>query len=298
MNKSELKRVIGKIEPDQNTKDRLSEKLKRKPKRRLAVQPLAAIAAGLVIVIGVSIFAGNISQNPSVYIPKVTIQENTGIAAKMMPLIVYKGRIYLDNGAQINPDNAEKLLGEKLGTTKANLTEWSKQDDYAVEFASTVGEQDVFTVKGYDPGFRIMTLDRNNGEIFAQIFECLNDISVRSGKDIFEKFKLKGNIITVTYEDFDSWNNGKGNYQKLSDLEGVSRFLEALNLSVPYKQESLPQLFDDQSPNGQKFIYLILKDGSGLQLRLFRDGYVYLNNIDIFFKVEDTAFNTFWSKLD
>lgn len=296
---SEFKKVIGKLEPDQGMKSRLEEKVRTKPKRRLGIQPLVATAAGVVLMVGVWAFAGTMGQNPGVYIPKVAIEENAGIKAKMMPLIVYQGRIYLDSGAQIDPVTAEKLVGEKLGTTKGSLTEWSKQDDYAVEFASTVGVQDVFTVKGYDESFRIMTLNRSNGEVFAQIFECLNDITVRTGKDVLKKFKLENNLSTVGYEDFDSWNNGKGNVQKLSDLEGIEHFLKALDRSVPHKQESLSQFFDDQSPDSQKFVYLTLKDGSRLQLRLFKDGYVYLNNnIEIIFQVDTTAFNTFWNELN
>lgn len=313
MNKSELKRVIGKLEPAEDMKNRLAARMqehpgmKKGPGEKKQLQYLA-VAAGLFLILSLAFYTatflgdkgqndpGNISHN-AVDIPKATLPENTEITAKMLPLIVYQGRIYLDGGAQVDPDKAEALLGERLGVTKSGLNEWSTQDDYAVEFASTVGVQEVFTVKGYDRGFRIMTLDKNNGQVFAQIFECLNGISVKSGQDIFEKFRLENNIAAVTYENFDSWNNGKGNVQRLPDPEGMNRFLEALELSVPRARERLEQLFDDLSPDSQKFVYLTLQDGLRVQLRLFEDGYVYLNNADIFFQVDDPAFKAFWSEL-
>jgi hypothetical protein len=57
----------------------------------------------------------------------------------MMPLIVYNGRVYTLSGAAINLENGKKILGERLGTTKGNIDEWSKQDEYCKELASTVG---------------------------------------------------------------------------------------------------------------------------------------------------------------
>lgn len=237
-------------------------------------------------------------QNEGIYVPKVQLPADTKPNAKMMGLIVYQGRIYLQSALQIDPQNAEKLVGEKLGTTKGTITEWSKQDDYAVELASTVGIQDVYTVKGYDTSFRIMTYEKIDGAVYAYFFECLNGITVKTGNDIFGKFKLENNIESVSYEDFDSWNNGIGNYKFLTKMDGFNNFLAALKDSIPHAQEGLANLFDDQSTTGQKFLSLKLKDGSAVQLRLFKDGYVYYSGVNIVFKIDSPAFNSFWDGLE
>lgn len=65
--------------------------------------------------------------------------------------------------------------GEKLGTTKGNIDGWSKQEAYDEEFASTIGETDVYAVKGYDKDFRVMTYERE-GEFSAEFYENLNGI--------------------------------------------------------------------------------------------------------------------------
>jgi len=234
--------------------------------------------------------------NEGIYVPKLQLPVNT--TAKMMGLIVYQGRIYLQSALPIDSKTAEQLVGEKLGTTKGTITEGSKQDDYAVELASTVGIQDVYTVNGYDKSFRIMTYEKINGETYAYFFECLNGITVRTGQDIFGKFKMENNLESAKYESFDSWNNGKGNYKLLTKLDGLNSFLTTLENSLPQAREGLANLLDDQTATGQKFIYIKLKDGSAVTLRLFKDGYVYYHGVNIFFKVDGPAFNNFWNSLE
>ena len=102
----------------------------------------------------------------------------------------------------------------------------------------------------------------------------------------------------VQYEDFDSWNNGAQNYKMLSQLDGLNEFLGELNDSIPHDQDSLPTIWDDQSAESQKFVHIILKDGSAIQLRLFKDGYVSYDAVPVFFKVDSTSFNKFWSEIE
>ncbi|WP_407312251.1 hypothetical protein [Desulfosporosinus sp. SB140] len=256
------------------------------------------------------------ADSPAALLPQVTNELNTGISipkiqlpsgqllsdtkpgAKMMGLIVYQGRIYMQSSSSAELNNAAELVGEKLGTTKGNLTEWSGQSDYAVELASTVGVQDVYTVKGYDKSFRIMTYGKLNGQTHADIFECLNGITVKTGNDVFAKFKIENNIASINYEDFDSWNNGKDNYKALVRFDQFASFLAALENSVPLEQESLAYLFAEQDSTSQKFLQVKLKDGTEVNLRLFKDGYVYYNGINIVFKVEDSAFAGLWHELN
>ncbi|KLU66957.1 hypothetical protein DEAC_c08910 [Desulfosporosinus acididurans] len=239
-------------------------------------------------------------QNEGIYIPKVQLPVRTKdsvTTAKMMELIVYQGRIYIHSSLPLDLNRAAALVGEKLGTTKSTITEWSQQNDYDEELASTVGIQDVYSVKGYDKSFRIMTYGQINGEVDAQFFDCLNGITVKTGHDIVGKFQIENHIASVRYEDFDSWNNGKNNYKSLLNLDQFNVFLAALENSVPVAEEDLDYLFSQQGTTDQRFIDIRLKDGSGVELRLFKEGYVYINGVNIFFKVDSLTFNNFWNGL-
>ena len=79
----------------------------------------------------------------------------------MIGLVVYQGNIYTQTGTQITPDIAAR--GDKLGRSKSGITEWSSSEDYT-ELASTIGEMDIFTVKGYDADFRIMSYMEHDGK--------------------------------------------------------------------------------------------------------------------------------------
>ncbi|WP_434509875.1 hypothetical protein [Desulfitobacterium sp. AusDCA] len=237
-------------------------------------------------------------QNTGISIPKVQLPSATEPGAKMMGLIVYQGRIYVQSSSSQVLNNPAQLVGEKLGTTKGNLTEWSTQSDYAVELASTIEVQDVYAVKGYDKSFRIMTYGKLNGQTYADFFECLNGITVKSGNDVFDKFKIENNIDSIKYEDFASWDSGKDNYKTLTGLDQFTGFLAALENSVPLEQESLSNLLAQKDLTSQKFLQIKLNDGTKVNLRLFKDGYVYYNGVNIVFKVEDSAFTGLWNELN
>lgn len=237
-------------------------------------------------------------QNTGISIPKVQLPSATEPGAKMMGLIVYQGRIYVQSSSSQVLNNPAQLVGEKLGTTKGNLTEWSTQSDYAVELASTIEVQDVYAVKGYDKSFRIITYGKLNGQTYADFFECLNGITVKSGNDVFGKFKIENNIDSIKYEDFASWDSGKDNYKTFTGLDQFTGFLAALENSVPLEQESLSNLLAQKDLTGQKFLQIKLNDGTKVNLRLFKDGYVYYNGVNIVFKVEDSAFTGLWNELN
>jgi len=308
MNKQELKNAIEKLEPDNNMEYRLAEKLKNHQPKRSSFRNVAAVAACIAVVSCAGLVTLNvlgnkpgesneIAQSSGIHIPKVPLQENTQTSAKMMGLIVYEGRIYLQSALQLEPEVVEGLLGDKIGKTKSNITEWSEQDDYSLEFASTVGIQDVYTVKGYDKSFRIMTYEKIDDKSYAQFYECLNDITVKTGTDIFGKLKIEGNIENAKYELFESWNNGMNELKPVPDMNSLNEFITALNKSVPYEQDVLDSLWEDQSADCQKFINITMKDGTNVQLRVFKEGYVYYNNVNLFFKIDSTVFNNFWDEL-
>ncbi len=307
MNKSDLKNAIERLEPDQGLEHRLAEELKSS-RKKVAFKPALAIAAGLAVMLCAGFYAthlpgtvpgenhGNAAKSAGVYIPKPELSGNTKMTADMVGLIVYQGRIYLQSTQQLSPEIAEGMRDQKIGKTKGNITEWSKQEDYSKELASTVGIQDVYTVKGYDKSFRIMTCETIDGMVNAQFYECVNGITVKTGADIFAKLKMKGNEKSARYELFESWNNSRQEYKPLVQLGGLKDFLTALDASIPYGRDSMSDLWGDQSADCQKFVYILLKDGTEVQLRIFKGGYVYYNNI--FFKMDNTAFTSFWNELE
>ncbi len=318
MKKNDIKRVIGKFEPDKGMEYRLSENILKKHKKKFSLRTaVSVVSLAMVICIGILGFSFIIKKSDkfidkrpdatlntensrtAVNIPKTELPKDTNSTIKMdmIGLIVYQGRIYTQTDTKVSVESAENLLDEKLGTTKGNIDEWSKQDDYAVEFASTVGEQDVYSVKGYDKSFRIMTYLKQNGTLHdAQFYECLNGITVKTGADVFDKMKVENNIKAARYEDFESWNYGKQQYKEIANIKALNSFLNELKNTIPYKQESMSYLFESQDES-QKFVYVILNDGCQVQLRLFKGGYIHYGFLPVFFKMENEAFNALWNEL-
>ena len=229
----------------------------------------------------------NIISSQGIYISKIQLPKNTKSSMDMIGLIVYQGRLYTEGGTKIEPESAEKLLDEKLGTTKNSINEWSNQEHYAVEFASTIGEKNIYSVKGYDKSFRIMACIKENGIIYdAQFYECLNGITIKTGADFFNKLKLATDIKKAKYESFESWNNDRQQFKEVSKMQTLNNFINELENTVPYKTESLSHFFEDEDTE-QKFIYISLNDGSEVQLRLFKSGYIKYSGLNIFFKMDE-----------
>ena len=235
--------------------------------------------------------------NSLIYSYNIELPKDVNASMDMIGLIVYQGRVYTQTGRTINPKSAENFIDEKLGTTKGNISEWSKLSDYAVEFASSIGKETVYSVRGYDKNFRIMTYEKMSGTAYAEFYECLNGITVKTGADVFNKLKMENNIKTANYENFKSWNNNNQEYKKLTNLNTVNNLVNELKNTIPYTAESLSYLWDDKEGANRKFVYVTLNDGSEVQLNLFKDGYVYYNYSHIFFKMQNEAFNNLWNEL-
>lgn len=310
MKRAEIKSAIDKLIPDKEMEKRVAEKISQKQYNKFSMKRMAALAATVAIVTTFGILGHKLVEKKAttppvastsgegINIPKIELSNEKNAKASMKALIVYEGKIYIESGTKISPENGKKLLGEKLGTTKGNIDEWSKQKDYAVEFASTIGIAEVYSVKGYDKSFRIMTYTNQEGMVNVQFFECFNGITIKSGEDVFGKLKIENNISSATLERFESWNNNKQEYTKLKNLQSLNSFIKELKNTIPYTQERLMNLFDDQGDANQKFIYMTLKDGSEVQLRLFKNGYVFYDSSHCFFKMDNEAFHKFWDELN
>lgn len=225
---------------------------------------------------------------PAIELPK------SGETAKMMPLFVYKGRIYTQSSTKIDPSQVKNLLGEKLGKTRAGLDEWSNQDDYAVEFASSIGEVDVYSVKGYQQEFRLMTYDVSSG--YAEVYESLNGVTISSGSEIVEKLHLM-NIAKAKSRTYDDWNNSTEKYTEINDKALLNSFVDALNDSIPYLREDVEAKLGNFQNNEQyKELTISLTDGTNVTLWVVKDGYISYGNA-LYFKIDYEVLMNLWNQM-
>ncbi len=234
-----------------------------------------------------------------VVLPAIKLPRGSNAASMdMIGLIVYKGKIYTQTATEIDAGYAAELLGEKLGRTKSGINEWSKQDAYAVEFASSIGEADVYAVKGYSPEFRVMTYMERDGEVYAELYECLNGITVKSGADVFGQLGLTGNVTEAHYRTYNDWYYGVESYQMIEDSALISDFTELLSASEPVTRAAAEaELGDYRNDDNYRELALQLKDGTRVTLMVLRGGYIRYSNADVFFKMDAEHFKRLWEVL-
>ena len=254
-------------------------------------------------------------ENASTYavgitIPEIALPEVDSASTSMMDMIglfVYQGRIYVqsnssfeqDKDYQYNKEDILNLRGDYLGKTKGTIDEWSKQEDYAAELASTIGDAEIYTVKGYDSKYRLMAYwEYEDGGFNAEIYDSFGGLTMHVGSAFFNILQLRGNVDSLLWQDYDSWNNGRIDLRTSISVEDTfNKFLDALYESVPVGDLQDKDMFtthtDDDS---QKFVYIKTKDNIVTPLRLFNDGYVYFYQAG-FFKIEDSVFKAFWDTL-
>ncbi|MBE1556261.1 hypothetical protein [Sporosarcina limicola] len=265
-----------------------------------------ALVASLLIVIGgygVYKYYPTFNNMPIVavgeglQIPAIDLPTSNGMA-DMVGLIVYNGKIYTQTSTKVDPERAKDLLGEKIGETKGNINEWSKQNQYAVELASTIGKVDVFTVKGYDKNFRIMTYAENDGELTAEFFECLNGITLHDGSGVFGELKMAGNSVNAQYRNSSDWNHEVENFHPIDDEDLLNSFVEQLNHTVPYDSENVEaKLGDFRNDENYKEMILNLTDGSTVSLLVLKDGYIRYGSLNLYFKMDNPVFEKMWEQL-
>ena len=245
---------------------------------------------------------GLISDTEGVFIPAKELPKSSeDAAADMIGLIVYQGHVYTQ-GPDYFGEDAEKirsLVGDHLGTAKGNIDEWSSQEDYATEFASTIGGE-VYAVKGYDAGFRICTCmeppdENGHPEPWIQFYECLNGITLTKGRDLFEdRLKISGRIAKMEYQTHEDWDYGMGIYHEVSFAADVwDQFMEQSdNCSFVDAYDPTASAGQSIYSRNQAHLNLILEDGSVVRLRLFEGGYVGYEPLAWYFvKIPEDIFN-------
>lgn len=227
------------------------------------------------------------------YVPAVELPEDTeGVEFDMLALVVYKGGIYTQ--AECYHDGeAEKiddLVGTYLGYATGSINEWSTQDEYAEEFASSIAGE-VYEVQGYDPDFRICIRSEYENEagekcLWIQFLDRLNGITIQTGTDLFEtRLHLSDRLAAIRYENHDDWDEAKNNLRTADIEEHLwKEFLnQADNAEFIYTWEpgiSSNTIYDN--PN-QAHLTLKMEDGTCVSIRLIEGGYVGYDSMPWYF---------------
>lgn len=333
MNRNNYVKALDQLNISEDFNEKTAKKMKaalnqKDEKKYPALKKLALTAASMAVIIAAGTAAVNMANGVSpksnngilsventtstdsaktqgITVPLVEIpSQNAEIKARMLPLFVYKGHIYIQSattfatpdGMTLNKDEVLNLRGDFLGKTTGSINEWSSQDDYAKEFASTIGEGDVYTVKGYDSNHRLMVYYEYEGGGFGcELYDSFGGMTLNSGADYFNLLNLKDTVASYQWESFNSWNNGMNEVKAGNTDDAFYAFLDSLYNSVPIG-ENMDMLVENTDYDSQKFIDIKTKDNLITSLRLFKGGYVYDTQVG-FFKVDDKAFNAFWDTM-
>lgn len=218
-----------------------------------------------------------------IILPKGT-SEGVGVTYDMIGCLYYKGSVYTQTEIYLDEEieKVKELFGKKIGEANGKIDEWSTQEEYATEFASTYTGS-VYKVKGYSEDFRLFVYDTSYGRKLLVILDNYDGIGLNTGSDLFEeRLHLAGNIENVTYQTHEDWSRDwegdedkeKKSFKKLEITEKEwDEFITELYRSpfkaIDYQKE---EGFYNKEPQGH--LYLQMKDGTEVEMRLFDGGYV------------------------
>lgn len=262
---------------------------------------MGSVAACLILVIGFLIWKKqpdlpktdntiSVTDN-GVTIPKLKISISENSSACMISFFIYQGRVYVHDEWI---SNAHNLIGEHLGTATGSINEWTKKGDYVELSGSVYG--DFYSVQGYDPSF-MLCMSHEDGAISTYVNN--NGITLKYGSELFEdRLHIHDNLEKITYQTRNDWfyDTDITAELKLDSVE-IDAFLNALNSAEFMLLDDIPLNEDDLSVYDAKEIYhlfLEMKNGMIVHLRLFEGGYVNYDGINgICVKVDNKAFERF-----
>lgn len=313
---------LNKIEPDQAAQARMLRQIRERttPRQDQArkgnnmnktMKWLAPAAACLVLAVAaVSVVRSGLLQKPPIatepaknshalQVPAMELPKNTDdtIAMDMIGLFIYQGRIYTQTSWYYDDAAVRALVGEKLGTATGGIDEWSSQDAYATELAGTIAG-DVYSVKGYDPQFRLCmqgSYENEDGSEtqYVNFYENLNGIGLTTGADVFEeRLQLRARWESVQYQTHLDWDYTQNAYHDLqASDEEIAAFLNALAAGkFEYVHSENGDFYD--AARAQTHLYFHQSDGTVVELRLFEDGYVGYQHLGWYFvKMPGAAFD-------
>jgi hypothetical protein len=264
---------------------------------------LVAVAASIALVVGgYSAYLQGSPVHNTVQVPVIKLPNNSEVKnlSGYTDLIVYDGKVYTQSTTTIDSGSAKQLLGVKLGTTKGTIYKGSIQDAYSQELASTISGEDVYTVKGYDEDFRIMTYTKSGKNVKTRFFEKLNGITIKDGADIFGKLKLTGNIMSSEYRLAKDWNNNVDAYHLIDNNRVVNNFVKELMHATPFLRENIEGDIDAAYNNAEfRELSIHLKDGFWVRLIIMQNGYIHYGlEREVYFRMDEKFFNQMWSELN
>lgn len=225
---------------------------------------------------------------------KVALSQPEGVAADMLAFFIYQGRCYLQYDRL---DHGSDLVGEKVGTATGLIDEWTPAEGY-VELAGSVSG-DFYTVRGFDPDFMLCMKEEGNA---VQLFVCNNGITLYQGSELFEdRLGLSDGLRSVTYEDEDSWYNGKEDIHTLNDLDAIKTLIAAMD-EAKFQLSDQAELYEEEDGGLSKELYHVyckLDNGVTVTLRLFQGGYVTFTGLpDACVQVPEATFDAFLAALN
>jgi len=235
-------------------------------------------------------------------VPAISLPEpKTWAMYDMIGTLVYNGGIYTQTDnmyMDLEAEQKEALLGEYLGHATLSIDEWSSFEEYSKEFASTY-EGDVYSVKGYDPDFRVCVRceEEYDGKRHLSLFflERLNDITLSSGYDLFEaRLKVREKYVSCKWENHDDWDNARNIYHNLVlDDEAWGKFMDMVDTyEFVYTWNPDTKSSSIYRTDNQIHLYIQLDDGLEVHMRLIEGGYVGYQGLNWYFvKIPEDIFN-------
>lgn len=300
-------RELDQLDIPKNVHERAIAGVKQVRKKRRAVwmQIVAVIVVLCVVIVAIKFLNEQSVESPAkqvttegngmIHVPAMQIPDDAS-TVDMIGLVVYNGHIYTQSDVTYTGP-LRALQGEKLGTTKNLMDEWSSASAYEKQFASNIGKKSIYRVKGYDIDFRLMFYSELEGKKRAEIFERLNDLTIATGADVFKHFRLKDNIVSATWQNHVEWNETSKTVHLVKDVAAMERFASALYSATPHSRNDNEPLAMEHNNSTFKALTIKLKDGTAMTFKLLKGGYVYYGFTDVYFEIDKKTFNDIWNLL-
>lgn len=262
-----------------------------------------------------------LDETEGILIPKIKfdIPDDTVEACRAYGIIAYNDKMYTSK-ERISLEKNTNLKGKFLGETY-NIIDLYMKSDYYLNATSTgmpylekfieeqtiknpntyiadfiAGDSEkVYELNGYDTDFRICTFNEEENSIM--IFQRLNGIKVKYGKDIFDdRLQIKDNFEKVKYQYYQDWYHGQKEEKEFKNVttEDITRFLDEINHAEFIDSSNL-----NLSSLNKKYalLYFMMKDGTKVKLNLIEGGYVSYDGLyNIVIKLETETFNKIFNE--
>lgn len=303
MKKEELYETLGNMDERFINEAEAVHLKKRRPVWMKWVAAAACLCIVIVSCAGMnSLYKNKKQANAGISIPAVEIPNTADNAeTDMTGLVVYNGNVYTQAESYSGSDALaiNHLTGKYLGYATGSIDEFSTDEDYENEFASTL-EGKVFEVKGYDTDFRICIrneIEDENGkkQLSIEYLDHLNGIKMKNGSELFEqRLHLSNQIAAVKWQSHEDWDNARGNLQNAQIGNKLwTEFIDQINKGEfvdTWDPESMDESIYDTRK--QSHLVLAMDDGTVVRLRLLEGGYVGYEPLGWYFvKIPGDVFN-------